>query len=382
MKKGENSPGSAASRYWLGSVGRACLLLKGFADDTETLSLADIVERTGLEKTIAFRLVYTLEAEGFLRKAGPHRYSRNIKLLSTKPFRIGYAAEGAESLFSIAVSEGVQWAAARNEVELIFLDNRYSPKAALRNAERFIDERVDLVIDFQGHAKVAGEVSALFRKAAIPLIAVGVPHPGAVFYGVDNYRAGLLAGRALAEWAKRNWQAKADRMLLLGAEVCGPLPKLRLTGAEAFVRKAMPGLSDFQYIDSRGEFLPAFEVVRKHLRLGPARKTLLAGVNDETALGGVRAFEDSGRGEFCAAVALGGVRQARAELRAPGTHLIACIAFFPESYGESLIRLALEILRKKRVPLAVHVKPQMITAQNVNHFYPAESEETNWSVDT
>ncbi len=90
MKKGENLSGDTPDRYWLGSVGRACLLLKAFADDVETLSLADIVERTGLEKTIAFRLIYTLEKEGFLRQAGPHRYSRNIEALEqeTIPHRV------------------------------------------------------------------------------------------------------------------------------------------------------------------------------------------------------------------------------------------------------------------------------------------------------
>ena len=373
---------SPAVRHRLESVGRACALLKAFANNEEDLALTDLVSRAGLEKTIAFRLVHTLEAEGFLRRVGSHRYCLNIKMLSKKPFCIGYAAEGADSLFSLAVSESVRWAATRNEVDLIFLDNHYSPRTALRNAERLIAERVDLAIDFQAYAKIAATISSLFRKVGIPLITVGVPHPGAVFYGVDNYRAGIMAGHALIKWAKQHWRGTADRLLLLGGEIFGSLPQLRLAGAAAPIREGLPGLGNVLQLDTRGEFLPALDVVRRHLRLSPPRRTLLVGVNDEAVLGGLRAFEEAGRSEFCAAVALGGVLQARAELRVPGTRLIGCVAFFPERYGESLMRLALSILHKKRVPPAVQVQPQMITTQNVDHFYPADGAEVGWDPET
>ena len=142
----------------------------------------------------------------------------------------------------------------------------------------------------------------------------------------------------------------------------------------------MPVLGQVQHLDTRGEFLASFDRVRKHLRVSPAQKTLLIGINDEATLGGLRAFEESGRSEFCAAVALGGVHQTRAELRSLGTRLIACVAFFPERYGESLMRLALEILHKRHVPPAVYAQPQLLTPQNVNNFYPADGSETSWDL--
>ena len=46
------------------------------------------------------------------------------------------------------------------------------------------------------------------------------------------------------------------------------------------------------------------------------------------------------------------------------------VAFFPEEYGEALIRLALAILAHKAVPAASFVKHKLITPDNVDRFYP------------
>jgi ribose transport system substrate-binding protein len=344
--------------------------MRAFAEVGDGLTLAELVERTGLEKTIAFRLVHTLEAEGFLRNAGTRRYSLNIKFLEGKRHRIGFAAEGPASPFSGAVTDSLGWEAARRGVDLVLLDNRNSATIALRNAHRLIDEQVDLAIEFQEHAKVAPAISSLFYEANIPLIAIGVPHPGSTFYGIDNYRVGRTAGQVLLKWKKQNWNDQADELLFLGEDSAGSLPRLRLTGVEDVIRESMSAPCKIQYLDTRGKFSIAFELVTRHLRFSRARKNLIVGINDEVVLGGLQAFEQSGRSQSVAAVALGGTPQALQELRFPGTRLIACIAFFPERYGGDLIRLAIEILHNRPVPRAVHPELEIITANNVDQFYP------------
>jgi len=131
----------------------------------------------------------------------------------------------------------------------------------------------------------------------------------------------------------------------------------------------MPGVGQTYRLDVRGEFLRSFDQVRRHLRLTAARKTLITGINDPCVLGALRAFEEAGISELCAAVSFGAIPAARAELRAPGTRLIGSVAFFPERYGEPLIRLALAVLNRKRIPPAVYAEFQMITPQNVNQLY-------------
>jgi ribose transport system substrate-binding protein len=62
--------------------------------------------------------------------------------------------------------------------------------------------------------------------------------------------------------------------------------------------------------------------------------------------------------------------EARSELREAGTRLIGSVAYFPERYGEDLIRLSLDILNHRQVPPAVFVEHKLVTSQNVDHYYP------------
>jgi ribose transport system substrate-binding protein len=360
-------------RHRLETVRRACVLLKAFADTEESLTLTEISARTKIEKTVVFRLVHTLGEGGLLRRVDGSRWCLNVRLVNTRKHRLGYAAQTSDSPFCAAVSEGLRMAADRNDLDLIVFDNHYSARTALRAAQQMAAERVDVAIEFQTFANVAPMISGLFRAASIPLIAIEIPHPGATFYGVDNYNAGKEAGRALAAWAKRNWQGKANQLLLLGLEIAGPLPELRLLGAEAAIRESLPETPTIHHLDTRGEFERSLESVRKHLRLCNAMRTLIVGVNDPSVLGALRAFEEAGRADLCAAVGLGAIPPARAEMCRSGTRLIGSVAFFPEHYGEDLVRLALAILHKRHVPPAVYAHHEMVTPELVGRLYPLET---------
>lgn len=361
--------------YFLETVARACDVLKCFRDNQTELKLKDIVEKSGLNKTIAFRLVHTLAAEGILERGSSLAYRSTLSLKGNPQFRIGYAAQADEDSFSAAVSVGIRLAAARQNIELIALNNSYSASLALKNAKKLAESGVGLVLDFQTHSKIAPAVSAVFREIGIPLIAIEIPHPNAVFYGADNYRIGLLAGNVLAKWAKDQWKSKVQRVLLLKAEAAGPLPQLRLSGAQVGIREVIPHIEEsaFTPLEAKWDFLRAFEAVRRYLRRVPRETTLITGINDMTVLGALRAFEEAGRSQDCAAVCLGAIPEARAELRRRGTRLIAAVAFFPERYGEDIIRVALDILHKRSVPSVVYAPYQLVTAVNIAKLYPMDS---------
>lgn len=56
------------------SVVHACRVLSVFHSDKEVLDLKEIVLRSGLPKTMAFRLLYTLRCCGLAEKVGRNRY--------------------------------------------------------------------------------------------------------------------------------------------------------------------------------------------------------------------------------------------------------------------------------------------------------------------
>ncbi len=369
--------------YLLETVLRSCELLKVFRKEGEALRLKDLVERTGWNKAVVFRLVHTLERGGFLRRSGDLHYHSMVKWMGRARFKIGYAAQAEGSPFCDAVTESLSHAASREGVELVILNNRYSAKAALTNAERLIQERVDLAIEFQTFDKIAPIIASRFQEAGIPLIAVEVPHPGATYYGANNYQVGLCAGRTLGRWAKQHWAEPVEEVLLLELRIAGPVPQLRLTGIEAGIREILPGICRdcFVRLDARGDFSCALDLTRKRLRRLPPKRTLIGGINDPSVLGALRAFEEAGRLADCAAVGQGAIAEARAEMRRPQARLIASVAFFPERYGEALVRLAIDILGKKPVPPAVYADYRLVTPANLDQLYPMPletSEHTDW----
>jgi ribose transport system substrate-binding protein len=363
---------SPASSYTLEGVSRACNILRVFKDDRQALSLSEVVEQTGLERTVCFRLLRTLEEQGLLRRSDRGRYASNVRILSGKRFRIGYASQTNDS-FCSALAQGLRWAAESMPIDLIEVENRYSIKLALKNAEHLISRGVDLAIEFQAYERIGAKVARLFDEAAIPLIAVEIPHPNAVFLGVDNHRAGVTAGKALLKAAQTHWDGVCDEMLFLDLEIAGSLPHLRLSAAQNILRNGVHTQTVLTHLDSRGEFVRSFELTRRHLQLVPRRRTLVTGINDYAVLGALRAFEEAGRSNMCLAVSYGGGPEARRELRLPNTRLEATVAFFPERYGESLVRLALDILNKRTTPPAVYMPVQLLTRKNVADFFPQDT---------
>jgi ribose transport system substrate-binding protein len=357
------------------SLVHASQVLEAFQSAGEVLRLRDVVSRTGFNKGMCFRLLYTLHQCGFLDKVGENHYRLASEVRRRRLYRIGYAAQGQDSSFDREVRLSLERAAERVRMELIIVDNRYRPKIALRNADHLIREQVDLVIEFQADENIAPAIASKCMEANIPLIAIDIPHPGATYYGANNYQAGLMAGNTLARWAKRFWAGEPDEILLVELSRAGSLPKARIRGVLAGIGEGLriPSGCRTASVDGDGLFQTSLERVRKRLRETRAKRILVGAANDSSALGALHAFHEAGRASECAIVGQNGEPEARAELRKPYTRLIGSVAYFPEKYGEGLLRLAFDILARRAVPPAVFTNHQILTPENVDHFYPNDS---------
>jgi ribose transport system substrate-binding protein len=359
-------------RYLVKSIVHSSQLLTAFRSSGEALPLKEIAARSGLPKTMAFRLLYTLEKCGMVDKVGENLYQSCVRPWKQRLYRLGYAAQGQDSQFSKEVSASLQRAAAAEGIELISVDNRYSGKTAQRNADLLVREKVDLAIEFQTDEHVAAVVAAKYREANIPMIAIDIPHPGATFYGANNYEAGMIGGRYLGRWVKEHWNSELDEIVLLELPRAGSLPRMRLTGMLVALNTVLPnaGKCRITYLDGDGDLGRSFEVVRRHLRTTRTRRLVVGAINDPSALGALRAFQEAGRTEACAIMGQNATPEARAEIRQPKTRLIGSVAYFPEKYGAGLIRLSLDILNQRQVPPAVFVEHKLVTPTTVDHYYP------------
>ncbi len=372
---GNGNKAAARDRGHAQSVLRACDVLRCFRSEGEVLVLSDVIDRTGLSKTTAFRLLRSLVEGGLIERAGKGEYRTRFRPLVSRSFRLGFAAQ-TDSEFCRDVTNSLERAAAaRESVQLITVNNRYSAREALRNAELLIRERVELVLEYQTYERVAPVIASKFLGANIPVIAIEIPHPGAVYFGANNYEAGLIGGRALGRWAREHWADGAEQVLLLGLPIAGPLPELRLTGFMDGLRSELPSTARVPVVDldGKGDFDQILGVVRRFLQRSKPKRTLIGPVNDMCAMAAIRAFEECGAGHLCAAIGQNGTREARKELRRPGTRLVGSVAYFPERYGDELIPLALAILQNKPVASAVFVKHRLITPRNVDLIYPLDA---------
>jgi ribose transport system substrate-binding protein len=362
--------------YLIDSVVRAQRVIEVFAQHRRPLRLRDVIEQTGMTKNLCFRLLHTLRHCGVIEKVDVNRYRLVTGDQRRRRYRIGYADQIVKDGWLRMVNAGLIRAAEQANIELILVSNRNDPKFAVRNARQLVREHPDLVIEFQIDESVAPAVAAQYVEAGIPAIAVDIPHPGATFFGANNHQAGSLGGRHLGRWVRSQWRQVPDEIILIGQPRAGSIVASRVAGVLTGILEVMPeleGSCPVIHMDGDGQFKIALERVRQHLRGSKATHVLVGCVNDASALAAVRAFQEAGRAEQCAVVGQNAEPDARIELRQPKSPLVASVGYFPERYGDALIRLALDILSGKAVPPAVFIKHQVITPENVDHFYPNDA---------
>jgi ribose transport system substrate-binding protein len=360
--------------YQIESVGRACRLLR-ILQNHGSLPLFELAEIAGLSRPTVFRLVATLQTNGIVVKDSGRKYRLVSGLLPERKYKIGYVAETGESSFYRAVTRGLLESAARAGVDLVALDSQYSPEVARANAERILMENIDLAIEFQTYGQLASVMAARVSNRRVPLIAIEIPHPNAIYFGVDNCQAGLTAGRYLARWAEQNWKGQVDEILLIGSNGAGSLPEARLTGSLLGIHEVLPNAANAKATTLDGNWRrdASREAVSRHLESSTASRILVSTINDPSAIGVLEAFRDAGRLQDCGIVGQNCSIEARLEMHHPNSRLLGSVAYFPERYGEQLIALALDILTQKiPIPRAVFIKHQLLTPSNLKHHYGRE----------
>ena len=83
--------------YLVKSVMHSSQLLRAFRASGEALPLREVAKRSGLPKSMAFRLLYTLEKCGMVEKVGENLYQSCLRPFKQKLFRFGYASQAGRS---------------------------------------------------------------------------------------------------------------------------------------------------------------------------------------------------------------------------------------------------------------------------------------------
>lgn len=329
------------------------------------LALDEIYRKTEISRTSVYRILKTLVHRGYVA----HTQDGQYRLVSRpRRLRFGFAAQSAEMPFSVAVTHSITAAAAAAGVELLILDNRYDPDVAIKNAEEFVAQRVDLVLEFQVEERVAPRVAHIFKTAEIPLIAIDVPHPNATYFGVDNFEVGLEAGALLAQYALRKWKSHVDCVLGVGFSEAGSFVQSRIAGAFQAMRAQLSDLPADRFIqlDGRGMREPSRQAIAGFLHARRRNERILvAAATDSSALGVLDAARDANREHDFAIVGQDCIPEALDEMRTGKSALIGSISHQAETYGPRLIQLGIALLRGNIVPPYNYVRHKAVTAESL-----------------
>lgn len=298
-----------------------------------------------------------------LRKAGVpimvcKDYSTQVLEVASgdETIRIGFANQDDSAPFSTLVRQGLVRAAAARKIDLVMTDNREDGRTALANVEYFVDQGVDLVVEFNTDARFGPLIMEKLNSANIPAIAVDIAIPGATVVGVDNYKAGRMAGTLLGMYIRKVWDGAVDKMLSLELPLAGSLLAARMEGQlDGFREYIDVRDEDIVHIDSQNTFARAHDAVAELLpALRSAGHIAVLSVNDEVALGAQAAFEEAGQADRVLIVSFGADQAATKDLHRSASRIVGAVASFPERYGELILSVAVDILHGKAVPPAVY----------------------------
>jgi ribose transport system substrate-binding protein len=301
---------------------------------------------------------------------------RSFTVDGDKPqFTIGFANQSESLPFAVDVRRSIERAATDvGTVDLVVANNRLSGEEALRVADKLIQRNIDLAIEYQIDYKAGNLIMNKFQQANIPVIAVDIPIVGATFFGVDNYRAGYMAGKALGEWVQREWNGRINHLLVLEEPRAGSLPEARIQGQLDGLQQVIGQEADAltHYIDCGNTSAISEKGVVQILRtMQHSHQIAIISFNDEAAYGALQAARKTGRESDVVIVGQGADRLIHGELRNPESRLIGSTAYMPERYGERLMELALKILSGESVPPAVYMNHVFINKDNIDLYYTA-----------
>ncbi|MEP7285421.1 MAG: substrate-binding domain-containing protein [Chloroflexota bacterium] len=280
-------------------------------------------------------------------------------------YTIGFSNLSEQIPFSVTVRKGLEAAAAQYpDLKLIVRDNDLNSDKARSNVEEFCRLPVDLAMIYHIDEHTGMSLGTTLMTHKIPVIAIDIPIRWTVFFGINNEKAGFLAGKALGQWINENWAGKVDKVLAITEQRVSSTVGVRVESALKGLASQVEYTDDAVfYVDGGSDRRQAERVTSVVLdRWADLHNIAIIGYNDDSALGALDAARSLRRVADIAVIGQG-ANLAPEEFKKSDTRFIASTAYYPERYGNQLIDLALRMLQGERVPRENLIDPAIVTAR-------------------
>lgn len=272
--------------------------------------------------------------------------------------------------FTVAINRNLYPLAKKMGFDLKYCDLAFKTEKAISCAEDLTLLKPKVAVVENWLAAVAEQMMKIYNNARVPVITVDLPHPNAVYFGVNGFDSGLAAGKAAGEFAKTRWNCKDLWIYLAQNPIEGATVDLRMVGfangiqtvcgvvpANRIVRITMDQQSPEQGLSLTTDWLTA----------NPTAKHILASNVDGIDVGIAKAFVQTGRDGW--ALQQGCDDNGIATLKSgtvDKTHLIGCVAFHPDNYPKYFLSIAADIIEGKAIPNEINYPLEFFNHENIN----------------
>jgi ribose transport system substrate-binding protein len=286
---------------------------------------------------------------------------------------IGYMNEIDGVPFVQIVKNSVLAAAKKAGVKVDVCNPNGDAQAAVSCAAQFKTEGVKGILNFQADAAAASRVCSAGPK--VPVIAFDIVQKPCqtMFYGANNAYAGKLAGKALGQFSKKKFNCKIDAFMLMDDPAVGVVNNERMNGMLNGYKTVCGTPPNITYVNGGGATDPAIAPATDALtRLSGKHKILVVSLNDDMAIGAVKAAQSSNRLGDIYVGAQGGDPTSWPYLcgKQSFKHWEADTAYFPELYGSRTVPLLVDLIKGKKEPKTVYTNHKVITPANIKTIYP------------
>lgn len=309
-----------------------------------------------------------------------------------KEYRFAYAnVTDASPLFKV-VGDNMVENGKQVEVTVDRFDNNFDASKALENAQLMVQTSPDVVIDWTPTESIGTSIGTVFRDASTPCIAVNLPIDGCSYFNLVNKDLGIAAVNVVAPLMKeRNWASADTTVIFLFAAGAGSeinsngryfyslladqLPGFTKIAADAITDEttSVGDLPNFVQLDGKAQLEESFNVMRDHLQVLPADRHLVVfTMNDDSALGALRAIEQDGRNDDTMIVSQGANAEGLKQLRTNPVWVAEGSVFF-ELWSDYLLAMGVSMMNGVTPP-ELTTPPQMVMSKtDVDKYYDADN---------
>ena len=167
----------------------------------------------------------------------------------SKKFKVGMALGGNTCCeWMKRQGEVARALAAERGWDYVELSNENDPAITVKNADIFIQEGVNAVIQFNGQSSVNPVMAQKYAAAHIPVITYDIAQKGFYFVGVDNLAAGHLGGEAIGNVVKAKWSCQPDLVVSGEFSAVGLVNTWRTGGMREGLKKVCPEIAADKYV--------------------------------------------------------------------------------------------------------------------------------------